>query len=53
VREREREREREKEIEIKFRGGGSERYCQKGGNKKGKIWILKVPRHCPLVLLVK
>jgi hypothetical protein len=24
----------------------------KRGNKKGKICVVKVPRHCPLVLLV-
>jgi hypothetical protein len=42
----ERERERERE---KVRGGGSERHYNRGGNN---ICGLKVPRHCPLVLLI-
>jgi hypothetical protein len=47
----EREREREREIEENV-GGGSERHCVGVGVEKTISAILKVPRQCPLVLLV-
>jgi hypothetical protein len=47
--EREREREREK---SEFEGGGSERHCQDVGGSEITKCVWKVPRRCPLVLLV-
>jgi hypothetical protein len=49
-RKREREREREKKVE-----GGSERHYRVGGGMsfKHNLAVWKVPRQCPLVLLVK
>jgi hypothetical protein len=38
-------REREREV------GGSERHYGRG--EQNLSWVLKVPRHCPFVLLVK
>jgi hypothetical protein len=34
------------------RGGGSERHYNSGGGIGNNIFDLKVPRHCPLVLLI-
>jgi hypothetical protein len=47
-RERERERERERKL-----GGGSERHYYRGRGSETIIFYLKVPRHCPLVLLIR
>jgi hypothetical protein len=33
-------------------GGGSERHYNRGGGSETIIFDLKVPRHCPLVLLI-
>jgi hypothetical protein len=50
---RERERERERERMLWGGGGsGSERYYNSGGVKETKLSVLKVPRQCPLVLLI-
>jgi hypothetical protein len=43
-----RERERERES-----GGGSERHYSRRGGFETIIFDLKVPRHCPLVLLIR
>jgi hypothetical protein len=42
---------REREREIEFRGG-SERHYQDVGGSKITNCVWKVPRRCPLVLLV-
>jgi hypothetical protein len=44
-------RERERERERESGGGGSERHYNSGGDGN-IIFCLKVPRHCPLVLLI-
>jgi hypothetical protein len=45
-------RERETERDRKLGGGGSERHYNSGGGVGNNIFGLKVPRHCPLVLLI-
>jgi hypothetical protein len=48
VRERERERERERKEKV----GGGRRHYIGGGVKKTICSVQKVPRQCPLVLLI-
>jgi hypothetical protein len=52
LRKSERERETERERERKKESGGSDRPYVEGGSET-IIFDLKVPRHCPLVLLVR
>jgi hypothetical protein len=39
-------------VKEKVGGGGSERHYISGGGDGNIIFCLKVPRHCPLVLLI-
>jgi hypothetical protein len=49
------ERERERERKEEFRGGVEVRDTTKlrGVMKRNRFCIWKVPRHCPLVLLIE
>jgi hypothetical protein len=43
---------RERERERESWGGGSKRHYNSGGGVGNNIFGLKVPRHCPLVLMI-
>jgi hypothetical protein len=47
------ERERERERERRKKWGSSERHDILGSKKESIFPVLKVPRQCPLVLLVE